>query len=95
MIDLFQQNLHGDLDGGILAHGLNPFCTVQGHNKPDSHINGVWLVPLARLLMGIQHVYKTHKEDLDRSFDWVAIIVVYFEDDLEFDKIRKFPEGCQ
>ena len=44
--------------------------------------------------MGIQHVYKTHKEDLDRSFDWVAIIV-YFEDDLEFDKIRKFPEGYQ
>ena len=44
--------------------------------------------------MGIQHVYKTHKEDLDRSGGWVAIIV-YFEDDIEFNKIQKFPKGCQ
>ena len=91
--EFYDGDLHGDLDGGILAHGLNPFCTVQGH-KPDSHINGVWLVALARLLMGIQHVHKTHKQDLDKSNGWIAIIV-YFEDDPEFDKIRKFPEGCQ
>ena len=52
------------------------------------------MVALAQLLMGIQHVYKTHKEDLDRSGGWVAIIV-YFEDDIEFNKIQKFPKGCQ
>ena len=91
--EFYEGDLHGDLDGGILAHGLNPFCTVQGH-KANSHINGVWLVALARLLMGIQHVHKTHKQDLDKSNGWIAIIV-YFEDDPEFDKIRKFPECCQ
>ena len=91
--EYYDGTLHGDLDGGILAHGINSFCTVQGH-KPNSHINGVWLVALARLLMGIQHVHKTHKQDLDKSNGWIAIIV-YFEDDPEFDKIRKFPEGCQ
>ena len=36
--EYYDGNLHVDLDGGILAHGLNPFCTVQGH-KPDSHIS--------------------------------------------------------
>ena len=31
---------------------------------------------------------------INKSNGWIAIIV-YFEDDPEFDKIRKFPEGCQ
>ena len=26
--EYYDGNLHVDLDGGILAHGLNPFCTV-------------------------------------------------------------------
>ena len=52
------------------------------------------VIPLTLVLMGIQHVCRTHKEDLDRSFGLVAIIV-YFVDDIEFDKIRKFLEFCQ
>ena len=91
--EYYDGDLHGDLDSGIFARGLKPFCTVRGH-IPNSHINGIWLVPLAWLLMGIQHVCRTHKKDLNRSFGWVAIIVL-FVDDMEFDKIRKFLEFCQ
>ena len=31
---------------------IKPFCTVRGH-KQNSHINGIWFVALARLLMGM------------------------------------------
>ena len=92
--EYYDGTLHGNLDGGILAHGLKPFCTVQGHT-PNSHINGVWLVALARLLMGIQHVYKNHKQDLDKSNGWIAIISLFkmIQNLIRYENFRKAVNG--